>query len=451
MVLGAVLLLGVMSLSKAAGANESTRDLVSCMITYTLMASLLATSFLSMVVTRFTADMLYEDRKNAILPSFWGSVLITMVIGSVVYGIFLLFSGATRGQQFLLFLFFNELVITWNAMSYLSAIKDYKGIFLSYACSVAVVFLAGWGLTYAGVSVVDAMLIAVTVGYGVMALWNVILLRSYFPDSKVSPFLFLKWMDKYFPLALTGLFANVGMYAHLIIVWFGPMGVRIEGLFWAAPYYHVPAFVAFLTTLVTTVNFVVSVEVNFYPKYKIHYALYNEKGTVKDIMQAEKEMLTTLKIELFYTAVKQLICTALFITIGGLIIDSLPLGFTEIMRGYFRVLCVAYGLYAVGNMIMLIQLYFTDYQGALLSTGLFAGSGVLLNVIGLWLPSVYYGFGFLISSALYAGIALLLLDSYTRKLPYYILAAHPLVEERKTGFFEKVEQFLENKLCVEDP
>ena len=34
------------------------------------------------------------------------------------------------------------------------------------------------------------------------------------------------------------------------------------------------------------------------------------------------------------------------------------------MHGYFRTLCVGYGLYAVGNTILMILLYFTDY-GAL--------------------------------------------------------------------------------------
>ena len=43
------------------------------------------------------------------------------------------------------------------------------------------------------------------------------------------------------------------------------------------------------------------------------------------------------------------------------------------MHGYFRTLCVGYGLYAVGNTILLILLYFTDYKGAVLASGLFAG------------------------------------------------------------------------------
>ena len=130
MLLGVLLLLGIMFLCKVVGTSVQTRELLICMITYTLLASITVTSFFSMVVTRYTADMLYEEKKQAVLPSFWGSSVIMMCVGSVLYGIFLIFSGATLMQQLLCFVFFNELIIVWNAMSYLTAIKDYKSIFV---------------------------------------------------------------------------------------------------------------------------------------------------------------------------------------------------------------------------------------------------------------------------------------------------------------------------------
>ena len=58
MLLGVVLLLGVMFLCDITGSSRHSRELLVCMITYTLLASLTVTSFLSMVVTRFIADQL---------------------------------------------------------------------------------------------------------------------------------------------------------------------------------------------------------------------------------------------------------------------------------------------------------------------------------------------------------------------------------------------------------
>lgn len=67
--------------------------------------------------------------------------------------------------------------------------------------------------------------------------------------------------------------------------------------------------IAYLTILITTVNFVVSVEVNFYPKYRNYYSLFNDKGEIKDILQAGNEMRKVLNMELKYTALKQLLTT----------------------------------------------------------------------------------------------------------------------------------------------
>ena len=110
MLLGVVLLLGVMFLCDITGSSRHSRELLVCMITYTLLASLTVTSFLSMVVTRFIADQLYEENYEAVLPSFWGSSGLMLIVGGILYGVFLIFSGAGLLDGFLCFGFFGELI-----------------------------------------------------------------------------------------------------------------------------------------------------------------------------------------------------------------------------------------------------------------------------------------------------------------------------------------------------
>ena len=446
MLLGIVLLLGVMYLCDRTGGSRHSRELLVCMITYTLLFSLTVTSFLSMVVTRFIADMLYEEEYGMVLPSFWGSTGIMLVTGGILYGIFLLFSGAGLVDGLLCLWLFGELIVTWNAMSYLTAIKDYRGIMLSFTSAIVITFLSGWMLLMFGIPHVEALLIAVSIGYGGMLLRDVVLLYRYFPQGEKGAFLFLRWVDQFLPLAFTGLFINIGLFAHLVIMWIGPLQVQVQGLFVGAPYHDVPALIAFLTILVTTVNFVVSVEVNFYPKYKNYYSLFNDKGAVGDITQAGEEMLKVLNVELKYTALKQLLATALAISLGGLILEYLPLGFNDLMEGYFRTLCVGYGIYAVANTMVLLLLYFTDYKGALVASGCFAGGSVIFTIISLFFPKVYYGFGFLTGSAVFFLLAAFRLDYYTKRLPYYILSVQPVVDREKRGIFSRLGYFLSEKL-----
>ena len=309
----------------------------------------------------------------------------------------------------------------------------------------------GFLLLWLGYSTIESLLLAVTIGYGVMLVWDVILLHRYFPHTDLGAFTFLKWIDAFLPLALSGLFMNIGMFAHLVIMWFSDIRVHVHGLFYGAPWYDVPALLAFVTALMTTVNFVVSVEVNFYPKYRNHYSLYNDKGTVGDIKQSEKEMVDTLKTEIFYTALKQLLFTGACIALGGYLLDLLPLGFNEIMRGYFRTLCVGYGLYAIGNMLMLILLYFTDYKGACFATAVFAAATVVFTAISLLFPNVYYGFGFLLAAMLFVIVTALRLDYFTKRLPYYILSIQPLVAEDRSGLFARLGVYLEKKFERRQP
>jgi uncharacterized membrane protein len=416
------------------------------MITYTMLASTLITSFFSQVVTRFVADMLFSEDNESILPAFWGSTMVTMILGSIIYGTFLIVSGITFPQIVLCYTLFCELVVVWNAMNFLSAIKDYKSIFLSFFAAVLVSLLSGAILLACGLPTIESLLFSVTLGYGVMLTWDVVLLHRYFPKSNKSAFTFLSWIDSFLPLALSGLFMIVGMFSHLIIMWYSDIGFQAEGLFFGAPQYDVPALIAYMTSLITTINFVISVEVNFYQKYRNHYSLYNDGGTIDNIKQSENEMLGTLKTELFYASLKQLLFTMLAIAIGGYLLDLLPLGFDEMMRGYFRTLCVAYGICAIGNMITLIQFYFTDYKGTLISTLIFAITTILFTALSLLFPNVYYGFGFLLSSSIFAVVAAIRLNYYTKRLPYYILAVQPLVNVEKKGLFTLISKILNGKL-----
>ena len=137
MLLGVALQMGILLLCGWVGAERAQQDLLVCMITYTLLFSLTVTSFFSMPVTRYLADMLYEEQEQTILPSFWGSSSMMLVLGCALYGLFLLVSGATLLQGLLCLWLFAEMIVNWNAMSYLTAIKDYRGILCSFLAAIA--------------------------------------------------------------------------------------------------------------------------------------------------------------------------------------------------------------------------------------------------------------------------------------------------------------------------
>lgn len=447
MLLGVTLLLGITYLAQWAGAGKHERELLVSMITYALLFSLILTSVFSMVTTRYIADMLYIKDNKAILPSFYGSLVIMLAIGGVAYGTFLFFSGIELNYQLLSLLLFLTLTVTWTEINYLTAIKDYRSILKVFAVSLVVAFLVGVGLIrLSHLTTTVALLIAINSGYGIMAVWYFNLLYRYFPEGNGSSMNFLRWVDRYNRLVWVGVFVTLGMFGHLLIMWSSPLGVQIQGLFYGAPEYDVAALVAFFSILITTVTFVTSVEVRFYPQYRNYFSLFNDGGCIGDIERAENTMLQVLKEELGYLEQKQVFTTLLFVVIGSQVLALLPLGFTDNTLGIYRVLCVGYTLYAIGNSFMLILLYFADNKGAFIVSFVFVFFTNLFTFLLRSISSTFYGFGFVLGSLLFCIAAYIRLYRYISKLKYHVLSEQPVFAKEPNGVFTRLCNVLDNRL-----
>ncbi len=428
MVLGVILLTGMALIARLAGVSGHDRELMNSMLTYSLLWSLTVTSWFNMVVTRYTSDMLYEEKPETIMPSFYGSLSIMLTIVTITYGIFLHFSGVRLVYQLECLWFSLVLVVVWTETVYLTAIKDYKGIVLAFAISLMIGFILSLILVILGIATIATLMLCVIVAYGILMTWYYKLLLDYFPNSRQSKFAFLRWADKYRSLSLIGGFVNVGLFAHLVIMYFGPLRVQVEGLFYGAPLHDVPALVAFFSILITTVNFVTSVEVRFYPKYRNYYSLFNDNGSIRDIEQAGREMVSVLRQELTYAGHKQFLCTVLFVVLGSYLLERTELGFSDLALSIFRFLCAGYGVYAISNSLMLILLYFEDYTGALLGTFAFAAVSVGATIYSiLYVPVNYYGLGFFAGGLCFYFIVWIRLEWYIRRLPYFLLCRQAVV------------------------
>ena len=434
MLLGVALLVGVSFAARIGGMGSHDRELLNCILTYSLLVSLSITSWFNMCVTRFVSDMLYEERDDKIIPSFYGSSAIMLVLCTVIYGIFLHFSGVTLLYQILCLWYSLVLIIVWNEMIYLTAVKDYKAIVLSFAISLMVGFLLILIMILVGFVRIETFMLSIIAAYGLLMCKYLKILLDYFPKQTGSNFSFLAWMDKYRSLVITGGMLNIGLFSHLVIMYFGPLRKQVEGLFYGAPQYDVPALFAYFSLLITTVTFITSVEVKFYPKYQKYYGLFNDRGSIGDIKQAGEEMLSVLNRELLYVGHKQLFTTILFIVIVPPILETLPLGFTALSANIFRFLCVGYGTYAVANSMMLIQLYFEDYIGAVIAATLF---GVLSSIATIWQilygNEQFFGVGFFVGVLVFYIMAVLGLNYRTKKLPYYLLARQNILPAKEKG------------------
>lgn len=443
MIMGVLLLLGAKVISRLGGSTLHQQDLIVIIITYSLLFSLLLTSPLLYVLARYVADMLYVNAYQRVLPSMYGAISLLLVIGSILWLVFLFISHINIVYSLFSFILFCEGVVVWIQISYISAVKEYRNILIGFVVGLFVGLLIGLVLTLLKYDVVSSLLFGACVSYGVVIISFTLVLHEFFPLGSGSPLKFLQWIDEYPQLPYIGFFSTLGLFMHIILMWASPLGVKVEGLFYQAPGHDIPALVAFLTSLVTTVNFVTSVEVNFYMTYSRYFNLLNGDGSLSNVESAYEEMLTVLKQELFHLAIQQVLVTLFSVVLIGEVLVYLGLGFTSNMIGLFRVLCVGYGLYAIGNTLVLFLLYFASNTDALWAAATF----LVLNVLGTWytitLSEVYYGFGFVAASAVFYLVGLERLYSYTSRLDYYILTKQKVFFIQKKGWFTRLAERLD--------
>lgn len=445
-ILGFVFLLGIRAVGALAGAGEYEIKVLNAMVTITLLASLAASNVLGLVTTRYTADQIYAEQMDKVMPSLIGSVSLTLLCGVPLFGIIMAFSGLDILDIVLCMIMFSELVLVWAEINYLTAIKDYQGIMLAYAVSigaslsVAFLFAAFWHF----LPLVDVLLLAIVIAYGIMAVWFYSLLSSYFPTGGCSTMSFLAWISRYPQLVWIGVCDTVGLFGHIVLMWFSPAGNYVVGILKEAPIYDIPALVAFLSTLPTTVNFVTSVEACFYPEYRSYFSLLNHGGSLLDIELAGKQMKQTLMRELSSTFMRQFFASLLFIIGGTLLLPALPLGFSDEMLGIYRVLCCAYGFYAMGNTLMLIQLYFADNKGALISMAVFVISSVI-GTLGFRYRIHAFGFGFLIAGILFTIVSMALLADFMKNILENVLSRSTIKPQEVHGLNLKLAEYFESR------
>ncbi|MBQ1326902.1 MAG: exopolysaccharide Pel transporter PelG [Eubacterium sp.] len=439
MILGIVLLLGIRMLGIAAHATKAELGLLNAMVTYTLLFSLVMVNILAMVTTRYIADCIYMKKEEDIMPSFYGSISCILLLGCPIWGIFLHFSGVSLSERYCCYIFFGELVIVWTEINYLTAIKNYREIMKAFLVAVTASLVVGYifGVKLHILPTTMALLASMCIGYGIMGLWYYVLLTRYFPRGRCSAMKFLKWLSAYPELGCLGICMSIGLYGHIVLMWSSPINNCVKGLFFEAPQYDVPALLSFLSILITTINFVTSVEVEFYPKYRNFFGLLNSEMTYSDIEQARIEMEQTLTRELSYTFLKQFFSTLIFIILGTFLIPKIPLGFNEDMLGIYNVLCCAYAFYAIGNATMLIQLYFADNTGALISGAVFMIFSFGGTFATIFLDIKWYGFGFLLGSFLFAVVSLLQLKKYLSKILENVLSRQPIKNEEVDGIMSR--------------
>lgn len=422
----------IIVLQRLMAVNDGTYlewELYIATMQYNFVFSILITSGLAMLLTRFVSDMIFQKKFEHLLSSYYGSLILCLPAGALVSWLFLRGVTAGLGYKFAAYLLFMELIVIWMQAVYLSALKDYMRIVRSFSIGVAVSVAAGWILLrYVPIDATTGALLAMDIGFLTILLMSNRHFEQVFPrrDSRLL-FSFMTYFKKYPSLFFIGSLLYAGIYVHSFVFWLSDKGVVIADQFRFAPSYDLPVFYAFLSVIPTLVTFIVSVETEFYERFQTYYKHVLEGGTYVQIDAAKKDMQRTLMQEISFLMEVQLIFTIVSIAIG---MQLLPrMGFTMSQIDSFNILVLAYYLFIIMFVILLLLMYFDDRKGVVTISFMF----VLMNILFTYwtLQDEYDGLGMFYASIIGLVVVLIRLMYVLRNIDYFTFCSQPMSSHRK--------------------
>ncbi len=437
------MVLAVQSLFLYYGVAGEAAQVFVASVVYAFVFSQILSSGFVMVLTRYLADSLSLGRYGDITASLFGMSAILTSLGAVLAGWFFWDKPLPLLTKGLAYLFFAELLLAWTESVYLSAVKRYFRLIVSYLAGVLLSILLAWGLLkYGSLPPEQSGLLAMDMGMGLINLLFLLHITSYFGlSAEGQNFAFLPYFERHWRLFLTAFFYMIGLFLPNIIIWHGDWGVLAGGTYLYSPVYDVVTFYAFLSILPLMTMFVVTVETNFYERYAHFFTYITQKGNFREIDDARKDLLHTLWFELRHIVEFQLVFTLVALAVGNYLLTWSGINYNQ--ANMYNVLL--FGAFFTGllQLVYILLLYF-DYQKSVLSmAAVFAGLNLVLGLWGLYVGGHYsYGFTFFVAAALSFIWAFSRLNHFAQRINYLVFCSQPVFYRPTGGWLTKLTVWL---------
>ena len=95
-------------------------------VTNIVMLSMIIYSFFSYPIARYISDLIYEEKTEKIISSFYGIMAIILVVSAIIFVPILWISKVSFTWIILLSVFLFTLIATWVIIGYVTIMKYYK-------------------------------------------------------------------------------------------------------------------------------------------------------------------------------------------------------------------------------------------------------------------------------------------------------------------------------------
>jgi len=408
------------------------RDLLMSIILYAFIFSAVLTNPLSVVISRYVADKIFDEKYDDIAACYYAGLLTNSVLAAAIALPFVLRAiFAQRIDPLIMILAamaFIALVLLFFNMTFITALKEFRSIVIAFFVGILTMLAVSiqvFSRTQLGF--VISVLIGMVSGFSLIAILLFAMVRKFFNKNSHNYLEFFTYLRRYKFLFLASLLHTLGLYIHNFIFWFDPtVSLAISNTFRSAPAYDLAVFLAMLTNISALVIFTVRVEVHFHEKYQV-YCQQILGGMGGEITKAKSSMFAVLLNEIVYIVHLQLVITAGIFLIVNMFSQSLGFGgltmiiYPTLAAGYFA----AFIMYAM----LIFLYYFSDEIGALMAAAAFFAGTFAATLVARQMGPQFFGLGLFFGAFAGWSVAYFRLRHIEANLDYMIFCKGEIVKK----------------------
>lgn len=417
----AIMAIGMLNTGREAVSPAVAEFQIS--ITYLMAFSLILSSLLQLVFTRFVADRLFEKRDRLILGNVMGALLVTFVVAGAVgtLGAVWWLDGSLL-YRLCMVAAFVILCGIWIAVIFASAVKAYRKILVVFAIGYGVTVGAAYGLRDFGV---EGLLLGLVMGQATLLFTLLNLVVHEYPGEQLVSFDFLRRDQVYLSLIWTGLFYNLGVWIDKFIFWADPgTGVYVMGPLRAAPGYDLSMFLSYLSLIPGMAVFLIRMETDFSEKCERFYSTIQSGGTLAQIQDARLALVESLHGGLIMVMKVQGAVTLVLLMASEDILGWLGISWVD--PTMFKIHLIGVGGQLLFLSLLNVFYYLDQRRVAFVVCLVFVASNGLLTWATLHLGPAFHGSGFAVSILLTCVTGMLMLSRKLASLEYETFMLQPV-------------------------
>lgn len=409
------------------------RELFSCTVLYVFIFSLLTTSPFNAVLSRYMSDVIFEERYEDVQPCHRVG-LLTNICFSCLFAIPFCFWEHLVGGVPIYYVFtgyccFVSLVTVFYNMLYLSICKEYQLISFYFLIGMVTAFVMSVFLHYVcKVSITYSMLLALTIGFFLIAVLEWAKIHQFFPDNSEEYGRVFHYFRTYWHLILINFLYTLGLFIHNFVFWGTDMAMHLVRTFVCNQPYDMATCLAMFTNISASVIFISRVEMYFHERYRAYSdAVFGGRGI--DIRNTRKRMFRQLGSELMTLVRLQFIVSVVIYLIFVIFLPG---------KGYAGLVMRIYPMVAAGYFVLFLMYseiiflyYFEDLKGALLTAISFCAGTFLASLVAVHLISIFYGIGVWVGSMIGFTVAYMRLQWMEKNLDEHIFCRGNIMKQAK--------------------